>query len=305
MRPRLLTYSLLVLLLTSCLPDDSDDCCYQVLLRYHETVYGEDRFWSDIRQTRHLLYDARGRLVGEYSADANNRQQVLVLNVEDGRYTMVTVANATDRTIFENTEDLSRLTIRQAAPVTRQTDDVQYGNGDELFFNRQSFEAGREPVEIDCELSNIHCHLHVKVQWKGLPTQSGRWTMRLYNVHTAYELATDGLTILDSNFPAYTAELASHQTDPSMFNFELEGEFITFRWTDEDIPQLQIFCDEEPVTGRMELEKAFQEWKWHPDLTQIQDYWLELLIDNAGEVDMRSGGKASVVDWQDGGTIGN
>lgn len=304
MRPRLLTYSLLVLLLTSCLPDDSDDCCYQVLLRYHETVYGEDRFWSDIHQTRHLLYDDRGRLVGEYSVDANNRQQVLVLDVEDGRYTMVTVANATDRTIFENMEDLSRLTIRQAAPVTRQADDVEYGNGDELYFNRQSFEAGREPVEIDCELSNIHCHLHVQVQWKNHLPAGREYTLRASAVPSAYLLsethAIDGLA-----FPQTADTLVTHSLTEYPVNFEMEFELITLRYTNEWVPVLQLYSDGEPVTGLINLDRAFTYYGWYPDQTTIQDYWIRLYVNANGSVDLERWLPGRVSDWVDGGSITN
>lgn len=308
MRFRLLIFGLLATLLTSCsLDDDRDECCYQVRLHFHETVDGVDMFPEDIKSMRHLLFDSEGRFIDWIGSTQKNSQDVDVSGLNNGSYTVITVANATDKTFFEDYDYISTFRLYHQDQFTRTRDGektIEYANTDELYWRKVEFTIDGTPQVIDCPLSNIHCHLHVRAEWKGVPQQSGLWTMRLYNVHTEYQAGETGLVIKDRLFPVETERCGTHRIEADTFNFELDGEFITFRWTNDEQPMLQIWCDEEPVTPLMDLEKAFQEWGWYPDRAQIQEYWIELLIDYDGSVEMRASGKMNVGDWINGGIIG-
>lgn len=303
---RLLILGLLATLLTGCsLEDERDECCYQIRLHYHETVDGVDLFQQDIKSMRHLLYDSEGRFVRWIDSPASHPQDVDISDLESGAYTVVTVANATDKTLFENYDQLSTFRLRHDGQYAGTRSEVtNHDNSDELYWHMVSFTIDNQPKVIDCPLANIHCHLHVRAEWKGLPQQNGRWTMRLFGVPTEFLAGEVGLVIRHISHPVMSMARTNHQVGTSNFNFELEAEFITCRWTNSDLPALQIWCDDEPASPLMDLEKAFQEWGWYPDRALIQDYWIELLIGNDGSVDMRAGGRANVSDWIDGGTIG-
>ncbi len=303
----LLTLGLLATLLTSCsLDDDRDECCYQVRLYYHETVDGIDLYEQDVKSIRHLLYDSLGTFIREVFADYRTPQTVDIGDLDNGTYTVISVANATEKTLFEKMEDLSQfeLVLNSQSTGTRSGSDI-YDNADELYWSKVTFHINNTAQEIDCPLSNIHCHLHVRAEWKGVPKQVGRWTMRLFDVNMGYLAGSAGLTIREREFPTHTGYFADHMVVSSVFNFELECEFITFRWTNERLPILQIWCDDEPVTKMMDLEIAFQEWGWFPDRAQIQDYWIDLVISEDGSVEMRPGGSIGIHDWVDGGSISN
>lgn len=303
---RLLILGLLSTLLTGCsLEDERDECCYQIRLHYHETVDGVDLFQQDIKSMRHLLYDSEGRFVRWIDSPASHPQDVDISDLESGAYTVVTVANATDKTLFENYDQLSTFRLIHNARYQDSAKDDDYGNSDELYWHMTGFTINGSPQVIDCPLSNIHCHLHVRAAWKGVPRQVGQWTMRLYDVYTGYQTGEVGLTVRDRDFPAQVSAMCTQRVGTSVFNFELECEFITFRWTNEVLPTLQIWCDDEPVTKGMDLAKAFQEWGWYPDRAQIQEYWIDLTIHDDGSVDMRQGGSLGIRDWIDGGTISN
>lgn len=309
MNIRLLTFGLLATLLTGCsLEDDRDECRYQVRLHYHETVDGVDQFQQDIKSMRHLLFDSDGRFVQWLGSTQNGSQDVDIGGLGNGTYTVITVANATEKTLFEDYDNINTFRVVHNARYTRSRaddgDESDYANTDELYWRKVTFTFDGTPQVVDCPLSNIHCHLHVRAEWKGVPKQSGLWTMRLYNVHTEYLAGETGLIINNRSHPVETDRTGTHRIESDTFNFELESEFVTFRWTNDEIPMLQIWCEDEPVTPLMDLKKAFDEWGWYPDRAQIQDYCIELLIGNDGTVDMRASGRANVGDWIDGGIIG-
>ena len=297
----------LLLTLTGCsLEDERDECCYQARLIFHETIAGTDRFEDDIRTMRHFVFDDKGNYMQEVMSDPLNIREVSLTGLDDGPYTMLTIANSTGKTAFGDSVRLETFMIflAELAGTRQDTDTRLYGNTDELYWNRVDFTVDGESHVYYCPLSNIHCHLHVRAEWKGVPRQQGEWTMRLYGVSDAYQLGEEGLAIDEWHYPLQNDEYVSHAVTSSIFNFELEAEFITFRWSGDHMPSLQIWCDDEPSTKRMDLEKAFSEWGWNPDLTLVQDYWLDLTIGDDGSVDMRPG-NAKVNDWINGGTISN
>lgn len=306
MKMRLLILGLLATLLTGCsLDDDRDECCYQIRLHYHETIDGEDQFERDIKSMQHLLYDSEGFFIRMIESTADNPQDVDISGLDNGEYTVITVANATEKTLFEDYEHISTFRLVHNARYTRtRSENEDYANSDELYWRKVTFTVDGTSKVIDCPLSNIHCHLHVTANWKGIPKQMGLWTLRLFHVHTEYMAGEVGLVIRERQHPVETNQRGNHRIDADTFNFELEGEFITFRWTNERLPKLQIWCEDESATTMMDLQKAFEEWGWYPDRAQVQDYWINLQIGDDGSVDMRASGEARVNDWIDGGTIG-
>lgn len=308
MERRLWLTLLLATLLTSCaLEDDREECCEQAILYFHETIAGTDRFEQDIHSLRHFVFDDKGNYIQEIMSNPKNIREVSLSGFDYGRYTMITVANSSERTRFEGLDCLRSfmLCLSDAARSRQQTDDTAYGNADELYWNRTVFTVDGENKTYYCPLSNLHCHLHVTASWKGVPRQRGLWTMRLYDVSTGYELGSVGLRIDEWEHPRQTGQFGDHRAVCSVFNFELDASFVTCRWSNRHVPTLQIWCGDEPVTRPMDLEKAFAEWGWYPDRTLVQEYWLELLIGDDGSVEMRQGGQANVHDWIDGGTISN
>ena len=75
------------------------------------------------------------------------------------------------------------------------------------------------------------------------------------------------------------------------------------RYTNEVIPVLQLFHDDEPITRLVDLKRAFDWWGWYPSTTLVQDYWLQMEIDVDGTVRLNRWGRGRVLDWINGGTI--
>lgn len=305
MKSRLLILGLLATLLTGCsLDDDRDECCYDAILYFHETVNGVDQFKRDISSLRHFVYDTNDNFYSEVESDSGDLQRLMLNGLPEGEYTVITIANASD----EHTQIVEGRTIEELKVLMagKQADD-SYANADQLFWNMQKLRIVKnEQRTILCALSNIHCHLHVYVKWRSLPHYVGNFTMRLYDVPADY-LAGSYYTMTRNSvyyFPVETKRLVEHSKEVSPYNFELDGELITHRWSDESIPALQIFNGSESVTGLIPLERAFSEWMWYPSRQPIQDYSIKVEIDDQGTAYVNRWTPGEILDWEDGGIIG-
>lgn len=254
---------------------------------------------SSIDTLTWLVYDDGGRLV--YQLRMTPRQYFMLDELPDGRYTVVCMANITGRTAVTGEDDLEQLMVKAD---TRQADGW-YDNTDHLFWQMGTFVVAEGHSRVELPLADVHCHLHVQVRWKTLPRQVGNWTLRLYDVPLAYQAGMLGRTLEGLPHPlADENELGEHRIDVRLLNYELDGLFTTFRWTNAHIPALQVWCGDEPASPLMGLEKAFETWHWYPDRTIAQDYWLVVTIADDGTAEVKVASRFGVADWIDGGVIG-
>lgn len=293
---------LATLILSGCqkelLRDDLSEV-RDVMVSY--TVPEGREFGSSIATMRWLVYNEEGHFFRELSMEPKQYQYFGTHQLPDGNYTVVNIANSTSRTQVESYETLDQLMLR----ANTQQPEGWYDNVDCLFWQMREIEVKEGSVTtVNMPMADIHCHLHVHVGWKGLPQQRGDWTIHLSDVNVAYHAGRKGLTIAGVEHPEVAENLGEHRISVVPLNFELDGEFIVYRWTDSRVPKLQVRCNGEPVTPLMDIGTVFDEWKWSPDNTVAQDYWLGVQINADGSADIQTWGRARVADWIDGGIIG-
>lgn len=299
----LLLFATALSILTSChkdlLREDLSDV-REVSVSY--TVPDGREFQYSIARMQWLVYDSLGHYFCELQMEPMQRQYFEPSQLPDGLYTVVNIANNTSKTLIDYYQNLDDLVLWAN---TRQPEGW-YSNVDCLFWQMRQFTVRQGYIDkVAMPLADIHCHLHVHVWWQGLPQQSGQWTIHLYGVNVGYHAGRYGLTIGGVEHPDLVAdELGEHRIDVTPLNFELDGEFIVFRWTDSNVPQLQIKCNGEAASPLIDINKVFEEWGWSPDRTTSQDYWLGIQINKDGSADVQTWGNARVADWIDGGVIG-
>lgn len=327
----LITGLLLATLLTGCsLDDDRDDCSIKQHFRYY--ISGEDRLTHDVLSMRHFLFDADSIYLREVSDPCHCSDPVLKIDdLNYGTYTLITLGNLTGLTrLSELRPGVTHLTAFQqhldsqwATRADGDAADGGYANGDDLFYNATTFSVTDDaPDTYICDMSNIHCHLHVLVYWEQPPSYSGRFTVQLTGVPSGYSLHPDStrrilqqddmaeLTVPTAKnrvqlFPVEPLGLVSHVQQVRSYNYELEAHFTTQRYTADCIPVLQVFCNGEAVTGRIDLARAFAYLRWYPDQSVEQDYSVKMRINPDGSVDLNRWMQGRVSDWIDGGSIGN
>ncbi len=310
--------------MSSCsLDDELDECCESVTLHYRYVRQDlNDEFRSFIKEMRHFLFDGEGRFLRELP-NPSNRQDLHIGNLSEGDYSVITIANATQANttlsqLAASGSTLSEFQLTLNHLLSAET----YGNGDELFWNTRKVSVVRnQRRHYICDLSNIHCHLFVRVKWHSLPKHTGDYTMRLMQVPVGYRLEPtladtlvirgDGSTDFQSSesrvvhtFPAFNGNFQSHERVVPLYNLELEGEFVTLRYSDDHIPVLQIFFGDEAITKPLDLLKAFRAWSWYPNRHPEQIYKIDITIYDDGRVVLNQWAEATVMDWIDGGAVG-
>lgn len=292
----------LTLVLSSChkeldVVDISD--VREVCVSYTVPEYRE--FNTSVARMTWLVYDSLGNYFCELQMEPQQRQYFDPDQLPDGQYTVVSIANNTGKTLIDSTKRLDDLMLWAN---TRQPEGW-YSNVDCLFWQMRQITVREHYVDkVDMPLADIHCHLHVHIWWQGLPQQSGQWTMHLNGVNVAYHAGRKGMVVGGLDHPELADTLGEHRIDVTPLNFELDGEFIVYRWTDSNMPKLQLRCNGEAASPLIDVDQVFSEWQWSPDNTVSQDFWLGIQINRDGSADVQTWGRARVADWIDGGVIG-
>lgn len=318
----LLLIMLVARLFSSCSVDDYRDMsCESVRLDYRYVRQDFDEYEGHVRHLRHFLFDQQGNFIREEMQDPASSQTLRLRQLPWGEYTMLTVGNATDNT------QLTPQTVNLQAMLLSLPDvqpDGSRANGDQLFWNACEFVAEKNKERrYVCDLSNIHCHLFVRVFWNNRPPRNGTYTMQLEGVPVENTLDPrrehQRVIIFDNegvkgntstqnravhSFPGLIGELGTHIVQAPLYNFELQGEFITLRYTNSHIPVFRLYFGPEAITKPIDLAKAFAAWGWRPDQHLEQVYRIQMEIFDDGKVVVEQWADTAVLDWVNGGQIG-
>lgn len=305
------------------LDDDRDLCCEEVILDYRYVRQETDEYKAFVQVMRHFLFDERGKFLREIPFNHAAPQQIRLLKLPIGTYTVVTIGNATTShtRLTEPVIGVTDLNDFRLA-VANVQNDGSFANGDQLFWSTRTFvsEENKRHRYL-CDLSNIHCHLFVRVFWHVLPTRDGTYTLQLDGVPLGYRLhpaQAQSMIIRDADpqsgmhptpnrvihtFPPMGSNFGRYRTKVPLYNLELQSEFITLRYTNTKIPIFQLFWEGEAISPIIDLARAFASWGWRPDEHPEQIYRIEMEILEDGRVVVNQWADASVLDWQDGGLV--
>ncbi|MCD8181827.1 MAG: FimB/Mfa2 family fimbrial subunit [Bacteroides sp.] len=302
---------LLCLSFSACdVEDERDLCCERVVMEYRYLENGQDAFKENIRSLRHFLFDGQERFVREVPAGATLRLQVLE-GLETGAYTMVTVGNAANATLL----DIPAV----GSPLNNFILHVQNstgGNADLLYYGIRNFTLTGEDVKRErrfvTQLANVHCRLQVTVKWQNLPpvlSTDKIYRLTLESCAQNYELdGARGYALGEKRFPHSPEWEQRHLLDYSLSDFQLRGDFVSLRYTDDSLPVLRVFCLKEneytELTPPLDLKKAFVAWGYSPSSVERQEYKIIVTIYLDGHVGIRIAAEAGVADWVDGGSFG-
>lgn len=289
----------------SCsLEDERDLCCNQVVMEYSYQPYREEAFSEYIQSLRHYLFDMGGNYIGEIPADITLTRQRLSL--EAGDYTMVTVGNASANTLCEcdPAEGLSDFSLSVHEKFEKSEEVLC--NTDQLYWGVKEFTVAKSGQQrFVTMMNNIHCHLEVQVVWNNMPEYIGDYEMELSGVPGGYVLCPDSCSQVNGFVIPKTDEgICSHRLRVPLKSQKLYGEFITLRYTDVSIPFFRLWYQNKPITGRINLKKAFREWGWFPSRVHVQQYRIQLKVFGNGTVEVSPWIDTTIEDWVNGGTFG-
>lgn len=325
----------ILLLFTSCnTQDERDLCCEEVRVDYRYVRSQTDEYLEEIAQERRFLFDEQGLLLREIPVSPAHRQRLVLRGLPVGRYTIVTVGNASQEGSFLS--DLqpgqTRLSGLLLGLRRKSEREAAYGPADQLFWSSLPIEArAQEKVRYIADMANIHCHLYLYVSWEMQPPKGDR-SMGVELIGTAdrYRLTEDlprRLRVAGEGsaakplppmeqwrstpsfvFHGYPATVlpgtARVYAVQAMRGEELFAEVISLRYRDDLIPAVQLVHEGRPLFRKpIDLAPLFREWGWYPDRSWEQIYRIEMRILVDGRVEVRPYGEVSVLDWADGGVI--
>ncbi len=200
------------------------------------------------------------------------------------------------------------------------------GNGDRLYHGYRTFsvEEGRKTtVRVDA----VHSHLvlTLRVRWKGTPPPQGNYTVLLEGVGSEYGLMPEYFydrnqcyfhePASDDPYHCTTTDVRHHilrvwhrrnvqchgLTLPLENGKELNGEFVSYRVRNDSHPVLSIWdSGGTQVMKYIDLQRYFRDNGFEHDMNLRQEYGIELLIDEHGNVTVS---EVSPSDWEEGGAI--
>lgn len=297
----------------SCTTEDQRDlCCSKVTLEYRYVRHASDDYPTEVDHMRHFLFDAKGQLIREIPQSKITPQRLSLAGLQPGSYTVLTVGNSTD----------SHTKLSSPSEVTSLTEMILSLSGkekeiavpaDQLFWNYKSIDIkiGKRHHYI-CDLANIHCHLFYKIIWQSVPPYADGYTVRLSGLTKEYTLdpgASDlHLTINPSlgvshDFPHHGGQFTEMEDQPKLLNHTLEGQFTSLRYRNDRIPTIRLWHGDEPITGPLDLTRAFASFGWIPDERPEQIYRILIRINDDGSITIFPFFDASVTDWIPGGTV--
>ena len=300
--------------------DENDFCCYNVQLNYRYYHSGKNELTSRITSMRHFLFNADSILQDVYdvSGDAVKKLELII---PSGDYTIISFANIhTASRLQEFVTGQSRMDELQLY-IDNLNEDGYQNNSEKLFFAYRNFSVAKSGIKyyiVDC--THAHNILTVNVKWKDAsPPVSSRYTMELTKVPGNYQFPvqrwitigsfkSEDNKIPESNentvvhaIPEPLSKTVTHHTEGKFKpNGNLEGTFITYRYTNQRIPTFCLFGDNEALMKEIDLSIFFQQMGWELSNNIEQEFDLTMTID--GDKVWVSG--TNIVDWEDGGTIG-
>lgn len=307
---KILLYLSLSLLVSCDIEDERDICCDRIIMEYHYIRDGQDLFKENIYSLRHFLFDQKGHFIEEVPA-ANGLQYQELKKMATGPYTMVTVGNSAEGTILETPLANSRLQnfmLHIAGTDGRNADPLYYGI---CRFNLLRESANREQRFVT-QMSNVHCKLKVTVKWQNRPpllTQEPIYRLTLNHAPESYELdALNGYAMGEKQFPYSPAWNREHGIDCSLNSRQLNGTFTSLRYTNNNLPILNVLCLKEgkyvEQTPPLDLKVAFSAWGYRPSSAERQDYKIVVTIYLDGHVGVKVEMESGIADWVDGGSFG-
>lgn len=303
---KILCILLVIPLLFSCsVQDDRELCCDGNTLRFRYLYRESDRFHTYIDKVSYYLFDAKGKYLKELPPKVGSKNKVDISELEYGKYTMIAVGNSYGSGVLEGYLSgglegfLFRLSnFRADIPSTLK-------NTDRLYWGEKSFEVKhRSPNSYIGEMSNIHCVLRVRVEWEGTPKYSTGYGLSLSGVGKYNEFTgKHGYDIGVHRFPLVKEYKGRILEDVSLRQFSLNATLISLRWTDDNMPNLNICHDGIPVSKTVRLGEIFPKWGWYPSRDEVQEYEIRLRVHLNGTIEVSQGLGVGVSDWIDGGSF--
>lgn len=303
-----MVFLVMACLLLSCSVDDPrDECCTTDMLQFRFLHQGSDRFSERILKMQYHLFGADGTYIREMAAYGGDLSRVSLAGLSPGTYVLVGIGNLDG---YGELSDAWSGGLQQfSLHVTRYADSSPdlFANGDPLYYGIREFtvEQGKSNTFV-ADMAHIHCCLHLRVEWEGVPAHPDGYSFRLSGIGGGVDMHVGNASFIGTlPFPAVHPYEDGMAVGVSLQSLALQKKLYTLRYADAHIPVFTLYNGSRAVTKPISLADVFRSWGWTPSATPVQEYQVTMRIMLNGDIEIRQGFKSSVSDWEDGGVIGS
>ena len=300
--------------------DQRDLCCYNVQLNYRYYRSGKNELASRVNTMKHFLFNSDSILQEVYDV-SDDAVKKIELVIPSGDYTMVSFANIGDPSFLNDFVTGQSKMSELELYIDNLNSEGYQDNSERLFFAYRNFSVAKSGVKyyiVDC--THAHNILKINVKWKNAsPPLSNRYMMELTKVPGNYQFPVKTWVTIGSfkseenRIPESTSSLVVHAIPEPVGktvehridgkfkpNGNLEGTFITYRYTNQMIPTYRLYdTNGIPLMKEIDLTKFFQQMGWELTLNIEQEFDLTMTVDG----DNVYVSSTNIADWEDGGTI--
>lgn len=292
---------------SSCSLDDGRDaCCNTNRVRFRYMTLGNDRFADKISSVRYLLFDGTGGFIDDIAPLEGSPNIIDIKTLRPGTYTIIAVGNLNDYATLDNYAEKGLQNFHLTVAKYHELVDGAFANGDRLYWGECNFTVTRGATNSFIgEMSNIHCVLHVKVEWDYIPEHQDGYHLHLEGIGTRMEMHSGNADAIDDKRFPLIKEFVGRMAEEATFRqHKLDATMVTLRWNADNIPSLKLYHNEDSVTKSIRLGYLFKTWNWNPAKATEQEYDLLIRLRTDGQMEIQQGFDTGVKDWEDGGTLG-
>ena len=306
-------YGMLALMLTACsFGDEPSPCPYNVRMEYwYAGSSAENALPTYVDNIRQYLFDEEGNLL----AGTTLRGDSITgwnADLKDGTYTRVVWGNlgeeGKEATTVTTKSDYNMNEMTLSA-ITSGVPPGYRGNTARLYYGTSTFTLKDGITERQrVYLSHAHAALNITVRWRTAekPPLDGTWRMRLKGIPALYDFTGGTEQTVPSGNGSYTIPrsgktITYHETRAAMnYDYEVTGEFVTYRYTAGTHELWSLWCDGEQVIGDLDLHLFFSKLPMNMDLNMEQEFDLLITVYENEIIVTQS----TASDWAEGGSIG-
>lgn len=241
-------------------------CTYNVRIE-NEYVFPEDA--GRIQSVRDYLFDSNGILrdVSDRNKDALQHREI---QLGEGDYTLVSWANM-GKASQANAEIVGETRLADMfLSVDAPSKYAGYSqNSEKLYFGTLKFRVEQTGVS-HCTLlmRRAYASLKMTIKWaqtEQIPEHRENFNLRLLRVHSKYVFG-DPFSLTELENTNFAVPMKTNEAG------ELEGELVSYRYSNKTRQLLRLYNGDTPVTGELDLTPLFEKLTINLDTAFRQDY---------------------------------
>lgn len=263
--------------MTSCSIDSDNTLC-----SYNNRIENEYTFINDasqIQTVRDYLFDAKGVLL-QVTNRSNEKLHYYESNLNHGSYTLISWANTnTKSTTNQEVIGKTKLDEMFLSMQTSIPNSIYQECSERLYYGKLQFDIPQTGTyRSKLQMQRAYASLQIQIKWadsQQIPKGNDQFNIRLRQIRGRYAFVQP---FTSTN----QADEINCQTKATMNEAgEIEGELITYRYSDTTQPLLRLYQGDTPITSEIDMTQLFAKLEVDMNRELRQEYQSVLEINGS------------------------